>query len=88
MKSCHCDNTDGPWDAKGNKSYRLRNIKYDLTFMWNLKNKIKPIDTGNRLVIARGKGRGWNAWRESDLQTSSDKINKSWGHNVKCGDYS
>lgn len=42
MKSCHCDNTDGPQDANGNKSCRLRNIKYDLTFMWNLKDKSNP----------------------------------------------
>ena len=42
-----------------------RQILYDLTYMWNLKqtkrqkNKdTKLIDTGNRLVFARGRGWG------------------------------
>ena len=38
----------------------------DLIYMWNLKhNKTKNprlIDTENRLVVARGGGRGWAKW--------------------------
>ena len=37
-----CDNTDGStcYYAKWNKSGRERQIPYDFTYMWNLKNKI------------------------------------------------
>ena len=37
----------------------------------------KLIDTGNRLVVARGSGveGGWNGWRESKVQTSSYATN-------------
>lgn len=35
----------------------LRQILYDLTYMWNLK-KIKLVETGNRLVVSRGRGKG------------------------------
>ena len=36
-----CDNMDGPrkYYAKWNKSDRERQIPYDFTYMWNLKNK-------------------------------------------------
>ena len=36
-----CDNIDGPWGhyAKWNKSDRERRILYDLTYMWDLKQK-------------------------------------------------
>ena len=35
-----CDNMDGPRGyAKWNKSDRKRQILYDFTYMWNLKNK-------------------------------------------------
>ena len=36
-----CNNMDGPWGyyAKWNKSDRERQIPYDFTYMWNLKNK-------------------------------------------------
>ena len=35
------DNMDGPWGhyAKWNKSDRKRQIPYDLTYMWNLKQQ-------------------------------------------------
>ena len=35
-----CSNMDGPRDynAKWSKSYRGRQIQYDLNYMWNLKN--------------------------------------------------
>ena len=36
-----CDNMDGPrgYYATWNKSDRERQIPYDFTYMWNLKNK-------------------------------------------------
>ena len=50
-----------------------RQIPYDLTCMWNLKqnrtkeNKLKLIVTGNRLVVARGRvGDGQNGERRSN----------------------
>ena len=41
MKSCHLGQQNGPWgyNAKWNKSHRERQILYDCTCMWNLKNK-------------------------------------------------
>ena len=35
-----CNNMDGPWGhyAKWSKSDRERQILYDITYMWNLKN--------------------------------------------------
>ena len=35
-----CSNMDGPWDyhTKWSKSDRERQISYDITYMWNLKN--------------------------------------------------
>ena len=35
-------------------SESIRQILYDLTYMWNIKKKIKPIETENRFVVARG----------------------------------
>ena len=37
-----CDNMDGPgeYHAKWNKPVRERQVPYDLTYMWNLMNKI------------------------------------------------
>lgn len=41
--------------AKWNKSYRERQIPYDFTYMWNLKNRNKTvIDTENKWVVDRG----------------------------------
>ena len=41
MKSCHSQDMDGArmYYAKQNKSIRERQISYDLTHMWNLRNK-------------------------------------------------
>ena len=52
---------NGPrgYNAKLNKSERERQIPYDFTYMWDLKNKInkqdrnKLIDTENRLTAPR-----------------------------------
>ena len=59
-----CDNMNGPWGhhAKWHKSDRKK-IPYDLTYMWNLKNKNEKtelVDTENRLVVSRGGGGGWH----------------------------
>ena len=41
MKCCHLQQQDGlgGYYAKWNKSDRQRQILYDITYMWNLKNK-------------------------------------------------
>lgn len=58
-----CDNIDEPggYRDKWNKPDTERQIPYNLTYMWeNLKKKppkppkTKPIDTEDRLVVARG----------------------------------
>ena len=99
-KSCHCDNNGWTLRAKSSKPDRERQILYDLTYMWNLKKtikqktkqnkKIKLIDTGNRLVVARG--RGWVVGEMDEdgqkVPTFSDKMSKSWGCNVQHDDYS
>ena len=38
-------NMDGPWkqDPKRNKSDREGQMPYDLTYMWNVKNKTKDL---------------------------------------------
>ena len=65
MKSCHCNTMDEPrgYYAKQNKLDQERQIPYDFTYMWNLKNKTNDqtyqnrnrlIDTENKLVVARG----------------------------------
>ena len=62
--------------------------------MWNLKpkpkTKSKLIDTENKSVVARGgdSDMGKMGKGSQKVQTSSYKINKSWGCNVQCGDYS
>ena len=61
-----CDNMDEPGEhyAKCSKSETEKD-KYDLTHMWNLKNKTNKkitmfIDTQKRFVVATGIG--WNGW--------------------------
>ena len=43
-------------------------------------------------MVARGGGRGWGVGEMGEggqkVQTSSYKINKSWGYNVQHGDCS
>ena len=48
-----------------------------------------PIDTESRLVIIRGGELGMvkMGGGGQKVQTSSYKINKSWGYNVQHGDY-
>ena len=57
-KSEICNNMVGlgGYYAKWNKSDRKGQILYDPTYMWNLKKNPKLIETGNRLVAARGRG--------------------------------
>ena len=81
---CNC--MDGPWGH-----YEIsQKDKCELTFMWNLKNKTLSSYIKNRLVVARGKGWGVGEMGEGGqkVQTSSYKINKSWGCNVQHVDYS
>ena len=61
-----CDNMDGSWGyyAKWNKSDRERQILYDLTYMWKLKNSTYK----NKLDwwLPGTRGTWWrNAWRWS-----------------------
>ena len=56
----------------------LRQILYDLTYMWNLKKKIKNLHR-NRLVVPRGEGGMGEAGQS--IQTSSYKMSKFWGSN-------
>ena len=54
-------------------------------------NKINPIDTENRVMVARGEGGGVGEEMGEGVQkvqTSSYKINKPWGCNVQHGNYS
>ena len=41
MKSCHCNDVDGPREyyAEQNMSIRERQLLYDLTHIWDLRNK-------------------------------------------------
>ena len=52
--------------------------------------KKKKTQTENRLVVAIKMGWGVGKMGEEGqkVQTSSYKINKSWGYNVQHGDYS
>ena len=44
-----CNNRDGTWRhyTKWNKSDRKRPILYDLTYMWNLKQKKQKVQTSS-----------------------------------------
>ena len=58
--------------------------------MWNLKNEHTQ-KTKNKLTDTEAaRGRGWEIGEISEVgqkvQTSSYKINKSWGSNVQHGD--
>ena len=52
--------------------------------------KSELVDTENGLVVARGKESGVGTTGEGGqkIQTSSHKINKSWGCNAERSDYS
>ena len=84
---------DGPRGhyATGNKSDRERHIPYDLTYMWNLK-KNKTSSWIQRtdwwLPEVGGSEGGKMGEGGQKVQTSSYKINKSWGYKVQHGDCS
>lgn len=64
-----------------------------ISFVCGILNKTnikKLIDTRNRSVVARGRGWWVDDMGEDNqkIQTSSCKINKSWGCNANHGDYS
>lgn len=49
----------------------------------------KGKDTENRLAAARSREMGWGDWsRGQNIQSSSRKINKSWGWKIQHGNYS
>ena len=81
MKIVICD-MNGPWGhyAKWNKSDRERQILYDITYMWKLKNNLS-LDIEKRLMVARGRewALGEMGERGQKVQTWSYKISKSWG---------
>ena len=68
---CNSMYESGEHYAKWNKPARERQIPYDLTYLWNLINKINKIyrliDTENRLMAVRRegfRGTGWKRWKE------------------------
>ena len=56
-----CSSMDGPWgyDIKWCKSDREKQISYDITYMWNLKNCYKWTYLQNRKSIADYKTNLW-----------------------------
>ena len=54
--------------------------------MWNLKQTNKLMETESRLVVAEGRGETGEGGRM--VQTSSYKMSKFWGCNVRQSDYS
>ena len=77
-----------------NKSDREKEIPYDVTYMWNLKNQTDGQNKSHRYreqIVDCQRGGGWELGKmgegDQEIQTSH-KINKSWGCNVQHGDYS
>ena len=77
-------------------SYRERQILYDFTYMWNLKNKTNEQtkqkqsyryrdQTGSCQVVGRGKKKVKVVRR---CKISVAKVNESCVWNVQCGEYS
>ena len=69
-----CNNMDGAreYNTRKNKSFRERQVAYDFTHMWNLRNKTKRgkergggskercLTMENKLMVTRGEvGGGW-----------------------------
>ena len=83
---------EGLWGcySKWNKPDRERHILYALTYIWNLNKQTK-----NQAHKYREQIGGWGGVAVvgkmgeggQKVQTSSYKINKSWGCNVQHGDY-
>ena len=63
-------------------------MSYDLESKYKNRNKNELIDADNRLMIAGG--RGWKVSETGEggqnVQTSSYKIDKSWGCNIQHSD--
>ena len=61
------------------KSDRKRQIQYDLTYMWKLKNKPtnKLIDTENRLMVTRGRGQWVGKTGEDESKDTSLQLQVS-----------
>ena len=64
-------------------SQRERQMLYDLTFMWNLK-QTKLTQTENRAAAASSRRRVRRGEGGQRAQTSSSKF---WAHGVQHGDY-
>ena len=62
-KICFFQWHDGPWGhyVKWHKSDWERQIPYDLTYMWNLKNKTKQ----KPQTLFEEQSGGWQEWRGS-----------------------
>ena len=68
------------------KCVRERQIPYAFTYVWNLKNqmntqksRIRPINTENRLMVAKEGKSGREGEREWEIQAFSYGMNKSQG---------
>ena len=73
-----CDSMGGTWGycAKWNKSDRERQIPYDFTYMWNLRNKANKTRQDSKIQrtdwwfpVGRGIG-GWAEWRRGSKGTN------------------
>ena len=75
--SSNCSHVNGPrgYYAQWKKSDKERQILYDTTYMWNLKNNINECicKTETRMVVVRGWG-----WADvgQTVQTSNYRMNK------------
>ena len=73
MNNAVCSNLDGPRDGH-TKSERERQTLCDITYMWNLRHGTneptydRNMNTGNSLVVVRGKGLGEDRRRGWDQQ--------------------
>ena len=70
LESCHLWQLDGSWGpyAKSKEEERERQIPYDLTYMWNLKNKTKKKQNikfiGTKKWLPEGRGLGMDEMGE------------------------
>ena len=82
---------DGHWRhyAKWNTSDTERQIPYDLTDMWNLKEQRTKLRHREQTGGHQRREAGWDEMGEcgQKVQTCSYKINKGGGCNVSHGDY-
>ena len=82
-----CRNMDGPWGhyIEWSKPGIERQILCGITYIWNLFLKAKLTETER---FAKGWGIGEIEISPKLSQTFSYRLNRIWGSNIQCGDYS